>query len=169
MKTDGGPSGTASLGLLLRLELNSSSPGSRLGAAPLESACQEALHLCSATLLISEEIRIWQTFETGRDFGNQAFQYLHSILEVTEAQSPRSDITQRVPGKSGLSRALCVVFKYCRPTAVTYVCEHLLNNITQEVNRSSKVLKMQIVGLLDFIQGCNRGNDYLRNFSSVVG
>lgn len=120
-------------------------------------------------LLISEEIRIWRTFETGRDFGNQAIRNLHSILEVTEAQSSQSDIPQKVPGKGGLSCILSVMFKYSCLTAVTYVCEYLLNDITQEVNRSSQVLKMQIVGLLDFIQGCNRGNDYLRNFSSVVG
>ena len=39
----------ASSGFLSRLGLNYSSPGSQLGAAPLESECQEALRLCSAT------------------------------------------------------------------------------------------------------------------------
>lgn len=80
-------------------------------------------------------------FETGRDFGIQAIQYLHLILEVTEAQSLQSDVTQKVPGKSGLSCILCVVFKCCSPMAVPFVCEHLLNNITQEVKRNGKVLK----------------------------
>ena len=168
MKTDGGPSGTASLGLLSRSELNSRSQAPDLELLRVNQNVRKRC-ICAVPLTYFREIRIWRTFETGRDFGNQAIQNLHSILEVTEAQSPQSDITQKVPGKSGLSCILSVIFKYSCPTAVTYVCEHLLNDITQEVNRSSKVLKMQIVGLLDFIQGCNRGNDYLRSFSSVVG
>ena len=39
-----------------------------------------------AYLFISEGIRIWSTFETGRDLSGHVTQYLHLMLEVIAVQ-----------------------------------------------------------------------------------
>lgn len=77
----------------------SSSPGSRPGAALSEEAALSGSSAFVHRDLFQRKLESGrQTFETGRDLGIQAIQYLHLILEVTEAQSLQSDVTQKVPG-----------------------------------------------------------------------
>lgn len=91
--------GMASSGSLSRPGLNDSSPGSRPGAALSEEAALSGSSAFVHRDLFQRKLESGrQTFETGRDLGIQAIQYLHLILEVTEAQSLQSDVTQKVPG-----------------------------------------------------------------------
>ena len=68
--------------------------------------------------VISEEIRIEWTFETGRDFGDHVIQYLHVIFVITKALRDWSDVTKKVLSKNGLRVVSSVSYSSVFPLAL---------------------------------------------------